>query len=195
MKLLLLLSFALPLLISAEPLRQVLVPVESRPKVIEGIEFSIVTQAEWPIPVNSYNSQPIILQLRITNRTDHAILFPTFDSFNMGIEKFDGVRMLLHGERDETQVTPNLLLQPGSSFSMTIEAALTVKDKKSKSLDLIVKDGTGSVASATLLAGSYSAFFEVHPTHYDFEKKAKLPAPLWSGKGVTESIDFTLSAP
>ncbi len=59
-------------------------------KVIDGHEFSVVTQSEWRNPANLiHKSEAIILQLRITNRTENAILFPTFDSFSISLKTSD----------------------------------------------------------------------------------------------------------
>ena len=59
----------------------------------------------------------------------------------------------------------------------------------------IINNGTGSIAEASLGSGEHSIFFVVGPTPYDFEKRGKLPAPLWSGKGTTESIGFIVNPP
>jgi len=89
--------------------------------------------------------------------------------------------------------TSNILLQPRSNFSLLIEATLEYK-RDSKVVKLIVKDGAGSIDWATLPAGGYLILFEVRPTHYEFEKDTKLPAPLWAGKGVTKSIGFKVNS-
>jgi len=135
-----------------------------------------------------HRSEPVILQLRIANRTKNAMLFPTFDSFSVEFIASDGTNVRLRGGRDATRITPNILLQPGASFSMPVDAV--IEDGQ-----LIVKDGTGRIVTATLPAGEYSIYFDVAPTHYDFEKDAKLPAPLWAGRGFTESIGFKVKAP
>ena len=44
--------------------REVLAPVESKPQLIEGLEFSVVTQSKWLV------QKKITLQLRITNRME-----------------------------------------------------------------------------------------------------------------------------
>ena len=198
MKTLILASSLLTGLLSAESPSRILAPVESSPKVIDGLEFSVVTQAEWRNPAylmhNQYES--IIIQLRVTNCGDKAILFPTFDSFQASLKTPDGKTVTLAGGRDWTLVTPNVLLQPGKSFSLQLDAKIEYRrDGKNKDVKFTLKDGTGSIAEASLGSGEHSIFFVVGPTPYDFEKRGKLPAPLWSGKGTTESIGFIVNPP
>ena len=190
MKTLLLLSALLPGLLSAKTLPPVLAPVESPPKIIDGLEFSVVTQAEWRIP--EYNQdESIVVQLRVTNRGDKAVLFPTFDSFHAALRTPEGKVLGLHGGRDGTLVTSNILLQPGQGFSLQVNAMIKNTSRgKDKDVMFILRDGTGSFAEVGLAPGDYSIFFGVHPTPHDFEKTGKLPAPLWSGKGISESIGF-----
>ena len=174
---------------------QVIAPVESPSNVIDGLEFSVVTQSVWGRYRRlAQGSEPIVLQLRITNQTKSAVLFPTFDSFMVGLESSDGTSIRLGGGRDATAITPNILLQPGSSFSMPVDATVAY-DADGKDVRLVVRDGTGSVTTATLLTGEYSIFFNVFPTHYDFGKDGKLTAPLWAGKGATKPISFRVKAP
>lgn len=176
----------------------ILVPVVSEPKIIEGLDFSVITQAQWQNPGSwSHGSQTITLQLRITNRMKHAMLFPTFDSYDLQLKSADGKDVKLSGGRDATFITPNILLQPGASFSLPLEVLLKVSyDDKDGSepqeLTLTVKDETGSATIASLKAGKYSISLKLSPTHYDFLKEAQLPAPLWAGKGSTDSVSFEL---
>ena len=177
---------------------QVIAPVESPSNVIDGLEFSVVTQSVWGHYRRlAQGSEPIVLQLRITNQTKSAVLFPTFDSFMVGLESSDGTSVKLGGGRDATAITPNILLQPGSSFSMPVDATIAYDayDAYGKDVRLVVRDGTGSVTTATFLTGEYSIFFNVFPAHYDFEKDGELTAPLWAGKGATKPIGFRVKAP
>ena len=149
MKILFLLFVLLPCLVLAESSTRVLAPVESRSRVIEGLEFSIVTQSEWRNSGHRiHDSEPIILQLRMVNRTKKAILFPTFDSFLVRLETSDGAGESLGGGRNGNRITPNILLEPGAGNSMLIDAIINHKGD-SKDVELIVKDGTGSIATAT----------------------------------------------
>jgi len=176
------------------PLR-ILEPVESAPKVIDGLEFSVVTQSEWGNPANiNTRIDQVIMQLRIANHRDKPVLFPTFDSFRVNLKSVGGKEVRVTGGRDFTRITPNILLQPGASFSLPINATLNYK-RDDKDVKLTVKDGTGSIDEAMLAAGSYAMSVSVFPTHYEFDRTGKLPAPLWSGKGSTESIGFKLNPP
>jgi len=194
MRTLLLLSAFFPGLLSAEIHSRILTPVESPPKVVDGLEFSVVTQSEWRNPDHLiHQSEPIILQLRVTNPSERAILFPTFDSFLMGLTKNDGTEVRLGGGRDATRITPHLLLKPGTSFSLNLDAAL-VYDQANEDVKLVVKDGTGTVITAVLSSGDYFVFFKVHPTHSPFAKKVELPEPLWAGKGTSAPVGFKVKA-
>ena len=59
-----------------------------------------------------------------------------------------------------------------------------------KGLQKVAVGRRAAITTATLLTGKYSMSFRVSPTPYDFEEDTKLPAPLWAGKGSTESIGF-----
>ena len=87
MKTLILLFTLLTGLLSAESPSRILAPVESAPKVINGLEFSAVTQSEWQNPAYLIHDpyQSIVIQLRVTNRGDKAVLFPTFESFHESV--------------------------------------------------------------------------------------------------------------
>ena len=183
------------ILLSAESPRPYISPVESPSKVIDGLEFSVVTQSEWRStdPFMKVKVR-IVLQLRITNRLDHPILFPTFDTYSVCLKTAEGVDMVLGGGRDKTFVTPNILLQPGSSYTQPIETTIEYT-RDSQVAKLVMRDETGSTAWASLNAGRYTVFIKVFPTQYDFAKRAELPAPLWAGEGTTESVGFVLYGP
>jgi hypothetical protein len=168
-------------------------PAESKPKEIGGLEFSVVTQSQWT-PWSSAGERDIILQLRIVNHGDKAILFPTFDSFSVTITGADGKLVHLGGNRDGTIITPNLLLPPGQGISYPLIAKLGYT-RKPETISLKFGDLTGSGSVTSLAPGDHSITVEVFPTHYDFEKTGKLPGPLWSGKGMTGPVRFQASFP
>ena len=56
-------------------------PVESKPVNVGGLDFSVVTETGWNANFARGINTPLVLQLKIRNTTDSALLFPTFDSF------------------------------------------------------------------------------------------------------------------
>jgi hypothetical protein len=192
MKTLLLLFVLIPGLLRAESPSRILTPVESPPQVIDGLEFTVVTQAEWPLPGPLFGS--IVLQLHVTNRRDNPILFPSFDSFHPVLTTSSGETVRFGGGRDATRITPNVFLHPGKSFALSLEAKIDHK-RDGNEIGFVLRDGTGTVYEASLTAGNYLISFSLSPTHYDFERAGKLPAPLWTGKGATESVGFRLNPP
>lgn len=168
-------------------------PVESKPKEIGGLEFSVVTQSLWT-PWSAANERDVILQLRIVNHGDKPVLFPTFDSFSVTITGANGKPEHLGSNRDGTIITPNLLLPPGQGISYPLIAKLGYT-RKPEAISLRFGDLTGSGSVTPLVSGDYSISVAVFPTHYDFEKTGKLPAPLWSGKGSTAPVRFQVTFP
>jgi len=103
-------------------------------------------------------------------------------------------RSNLGGNRDGTIITPNLLLPPGQGISYPLIAKLGYT-RKPEAISLKFGDLTGSGSRTLLVPGEYSISVDVFPTHYDFEKTGKLPAPLWSGKGSTDPVRFQVTLP
>lgn len=165
----------------------VLEPVESVPVEVGGLEFSVVTEKLWELP-----GREIELQLRVTNPGQQPLLFPTFDSMYPKITSSNSEEVKLFGGRDATQITRNLLLRPGKSFSYPLEAKL-LDSKREGGIILQIKDPTGSEwTSKSIASGTYSLSFMLGPTHYDFAKEHELPAPLWSAKGTTNAVEFQI---
>ncbi|RYD64211.1 MAG: hypothetical protein EOP83_10320 [Verrucomicrobiaceae bacterium] len=175
-----------------EPFGGVMEPVESPAKEIKGLEFSVVTQALWS-PSTAWVEQDVVLQLRIVNRGKEPLLFPTFDSFKVMLSGIDGKPQPLGGNRDGTTVTQNLLLRPGQGISYPLVAKLKSDPKEVASASLAFGDRTGSGSVTSLKPGDYSISVSVFPSHYDFSKSGKLPAPLWDGEGSTNPVQFKVA--
>lgn len=164
-------------------------PVESKAVTIEGLEFSVVTAADW----NANLGPPGVLQLKIRNTTDAPMLFPTFDSFHPVLTDSTGKELRIVGGRDETRITPNILILPGKDFSYQIDTRIEIKwEKTGKRLEIEMKDGTGSFYTCGVDPGACRIAFLLGPTHYDFAKEGKLEARLWGASGKTEFVEITI---
>lgn len=161
--------------------------VESTPKVIDGLEFSLITQAEWIAPV-------IILQLRITNRGSASMVFNTLDSYGPIISAADGRNVPLTGIKSRTHdplVPPNILIAPGSSISLPFDTFFLNRSSRNDHI-LELQDGMGTRKEAKLVDGEYAVSFWVNHSASDDKDSSTLPAPFWSGKGATEVIHLKL---
>ena len=168
-------------------------PVESKAVNVEGFEFSVVTEANWNPNFVRGSDVPLVLQLKIRNTTDTAMLFPTFDSFHPILTDSTGKELRMTGGRDHTIITPNILILPGKDFSYQIDARLRIKwEKDGKRLEIEIKDGTGSEYTVGVEPGACRIGFQLSPTHYDFAKEGKLEAKLWGASGKTEFLEVSI---
>ncbi len=193
MKSFVLLMVALPCTILGDPVVPVLEPVESAPKSIAGLEFSIVTQAKWtPVPLPA--GTELVVQLRVANRGKSAVCFPTLDTFSVILTGPDGKSVPLAGDRDGTIITPVLVIAPGKSFSYSLGAKLR-SSPPAKAVELEFSDRTGGSSVTPLQPGDHSLMVELRPAPQDFVARGGYPAPLWSGEGSSEPVGFKVDRP
>lgn len=171
----------------------VLEPVESAPKAIAGLEFSIVTQAKW-IPVPSPGGSDLVVQLRVVNRGANPVCFPTLDSFSVILTGPDGKSVQLAGNRDGTILSPVIVLSPGNGFSYPLGAKLRFSSR-TKVMELEFSDRTGGMSVTPVQPGDHSLMVELRPAPQDFVANGAYPAPLWSGKGTSEPVGFKVDVP
>lgn len=193
MKTFALLLVALICTLRGNPKVPVLQPVESVPKEIAGLEFSIVTQAEWA-PVPFPGGTELVVQLRITNRGEKAICFPTLDTISVILTGPDGKPVQLAGNRDGTTITPVIVLSPGKGFSYPLSAKLRFSSR-TKAMELEFSDRTGGMSVSPVEPGDHSLMVKLSPSPQDFVAGGVYPAPLWSGSGVTEPVGFKVALP
>jgi hypothetical protein len=168
-------------------------PVESKPVNVGGLEFSVVTEADWNPVFSRSSGVPLVLQLKIRNTTEAALLFPTLDSFHPVLTDATGKELRMGGGRDGTIITPNLLILPGKDFCWQIEARIRIEQTKAGDrLKIEMEDGTGSFYDASVVAGVCRIGFKLSPAHYDFAKEGKLEAKLWAAEGKTEVAEVTI---
>lgn len=167
-------------------------PVESDPKSIGSLTFSAITQAEWMLLEMPYpEGNKAILQMRIANKSDAPVWFPTFDSMNPVLTDAKGNKTSLGGGRDGTTVTPNIFILPGKDYCYSL-SAITRKSRDGKSAELVIRDDTGMWFTAPIVLGEYHIGFHLQPAHLDSAGKSKLDAPLWAAEGDTGSVRFQI---
>ena len=167
-------------------------PVESKPVNVGGLDFSAITQAEWNMLEIPYPEKAsAILQLRIANKSNAPVWFPTFDSMRPVLTDSKGVKTSLGGGRDGTKVTPNILIPPGKDYCYSLSAMIG-KSRDGKSAELVIRDDTGMWFTATIMPGENQIGFHLQPAHLDPAGEGKLDAPLWAAEGETESVRFQI---
>ena len=180
----------------------VIKPVESSPIKIGTLEFSVVSQEEWqPFNYSGTKWEPnpvrrdeVTVQLRVVNRGEVSVLFPTFDRFTAMLKGPDGKSTALAGNRDGTTITPSILLKPGQGYSCCLIARLLEAHDGNKS-ELIFRDLTGGSSSTVMTPGVYSLWFQLQPAGDKFSNKGDLTAEVWSATGTTEAVSFKLLPP
>ena len=165
-------------------------PVESTPKEISGLEFSIVS--ETGIEFRPFET-PIVLQLKIKNTSNRAMVFPTFETFGLSLKRGDGGMVSFpNSGRDATLDTPNILLKPGTTYSYPL--ALKIRTpRKGQGVELVFNDGTGSWAITPVTNGHYLVALSLRSDSSSSMRPAKPLAPLWSGSGQTNEVDIVIA--
>jgi hypothetical protein len=181
----------------AFPKYPTLTPVESAAKVIDGLEFTVITQSRWE-PGNSVISWSVVLQLRVANRRKEPVFFPTFDSATPFLATADGKVVNLFGVRTVTTMTPAILMQPGQVFTLPFDVSIKC-ELQTKVISLARRDATGANGVWNLKPGEYAINMrlESYPeSSIEVEPGEKKPAAsLWMGEGTTESVHFKLAFP
>jgi hypothetical protein len=111
--------------LSAEPLKY-LEMHKSAPVEINGLEFVAATQAQW-ICWTHGSANPIEMQLLITNRSGHSLLFRTCDTFGPILKDIDGRKLPAGGGRDGFIGTLPVLISAGDTYCLTRKADLMWK--------------------------------------------------------------------
>ena len=167
-------------------------PVESKPVSLGGLEFSAITQDEWKMLEIPYPEKAsAILQLRIANKTNAPVWFPTFDTIRPVLTDSKGTKMVFGGGRDGTRVTPNILIPPGKDYCYSL-SAMVGKSRDGKGAELVIRDDTGMWFTAPIISGEYQIGYHLQPPHLDPKGEIKMDAPLWVADGDTESVRFQI---
>ena len=162
---------------------------ESSPVKIGSLEFVVVVQKEWPL--QERKDVTLDVQLYIINRGDKDVLFPTFDTFGVGLNDANGKEVQMSGGRDGTIRTQPVLVPAGGRYCLARNASITWDSVRKKPMFMYF-DGTGSVADTGLAPGDYTLKFHVESSPKDPPgiMSDGVLIPLWKGKGETNEAKF-----
>jgi hypothetical protein len=107
---------------SAEPLKYLELG-KSKPVEVNGFEFVAATQTQWLAKVGG-SRLPIEVQLLITNRSGHDLVFRTFDTFRPILRNADGTGIPCGGGRDGTMASPPVMIRAGDTYCLSRKAEL-----------------------------------------------------------------------
>lgn len=190
-----LVGFALPARADLLPYTQLL---ESRPIEAGGLEFVAIAEAQWVAFNPPVGRDPIQVQLRITNRSDHDLIFPTFDTFGITLADTDGREIKMDGGRNGTlRGTKSVLIAPGHSYSLCRTAELRWNDD-GQTRTFVYQDGTGSsFFYGPLSTGRYNLKFWVRNSEEAAARQQKAMGDhvVWSGEAVTDTVSFDVVEP
>jgi hypothetical protein len=176
--------------------------LKSKPVLINGLEFVAATQAQWLAWNPPTGSDPVEVQLLITNRSKNDLVFSVFDTFEVAIKSADGKEIPSDGGRDGTLRTKPVLIRAGDTYCLSRKAGLSWSDSHYRTFSY--EDGTGSWFMCNkLVAGKYSLSFQVVSKgidggmavfikHHGFS--GEVP-PVWEGKGTTLEVPFEIVDP
>jgi len=178
---------------------------KSKPVEVNGLTFVAATEAQWPVRLGA--SKPVVIQLWITNSSDHDLIFRTFDTVWLKIKDDAGADVFSSYGRDGTMASPSVLIHAGDTYCLALKPTLAWPknptlhpdnlriDSKDKLRGVSFTDGTGAYFFFELpKAGAYELAFEIRSS----EEKAELEAKklkgqtVWSGKTATENASFEI---
>jgi hypothetical protein len=174
---------------------------ESDPVKIGSLEFIAAVQDEWPLdPRNFHPGESVDVQLIIINHGDKDVLFPTFDTFQIGLKHMDGTEIPMRGVRTATFFTKPLLIPAGGRVCLCRDAKI-IWDDKIRAPIFLYRDGTGTSTTCPLTPGDYALRFVLNSTPFyllpdEIKKQASgitsdgVVIPLWKGKGETKEVKF-----
>jgi hypothetical protein len=167
---------------------------ESAPVRIGDWEFVVATPEVWSLRAGLSGSSPDI-QLFITNKGSHDVLFPTFDTFGIILTAPDGTKVGVTGGRDGTRETKPILLPPGGRYCL-VRTSKVYSDRNLGSTTFTYEDGTGSIAIyGPMSAGTYGLKFWLRGAPPPFQPPGQtLPdnVPIWLGEGSTNEVRFQI---
>jgi hypothetical protein len=184
---------------------------QSKPVTINDATFVVAAQTNWkpkkdlkaPAAGPPWGGVPIEIHLRITNLSKKDLLFPTFDTFGLGLTDADGKRIMPRGGRRITIPTKPILLSAGASYSLGpqgIQYGLSRRadlrwDHKTNAAELVYSDGTGTVSYyGPLEPGRNKLTFGYRVSGKGPFSTARDP-PTWHGNVVTEAVLIDVLTP
>ena len=161
--------------------------VHSEPCTVNQVDFRAATQDTWHNP--PVGEDKVDIRLEITNLSDTALLFPTFDTFQPTLQTADGKDVPIGGGRNGTlRGAIPVLVAPHETYALCRPAHLYWTDEgKVRRLRYI--DGTGMQYSyGPLPAAKYSLRFSYkNDAQQDIDGHA-----CWIGDAKTEKVEFEI---
>jgi hypothetical protein len=195
----------------AEPLKYLELN-KSAPVTVNGLEFVAAVQSQWIVDAGG-KELPVEVQLLITNRSGHDLVFRTFDTFSVLLKDAGGKELPDYASRDWTRATPSVLIRPGDTYCLSrkaelwwklvgfsgtyeqnLQAALGGRPDGTRS-SFFYWDGTGTESSfRPMKPGSYALSFRmVSSEKAGARETQKLGGlPVWSGEIRTREASFEI---
>jgi hypothetical protein len=208
--LILLLATAFPAA-AAEP-QKYLELNKSSPVAVNGLEFVAAVQSQCLVNTGG-KELPVEVQLLITNRSGHDLVFRTFDTFGVVLKDAGEKELPEHGGRDGTIATLSVLIHAGDTYCLSRKAELWWKlggfgsfNKQNQQTTLgwtpdntrssfFYWDGTGMETYFTpMKPGRYALSFRIVSSEKDSARETqKLGGlPVWAGDTTTREASFEI---
>jgi hypothetical protein len=169
---------------------------ESKPVTKNEAKLVVVAQTDWR-PKKFSGVVPIEIQLRITNLGKEALIFPTFDTFDIKLFSADGKNVMSRSDRNLTKLTRPVLIPPGATYSLAAEGGASSLARRraelhwnfeTKGSELRYHDGTGrEICFGPLEPGRYNLAFRYTVTRKGPFKTERDPA-TWLGEVVSDHV-------
>ena len=181
---------------SAEPLKYLELS-KSKPVEVNGLEFVAATQSQWIIHSPEEN-ESVEVQLLITNKSGHDLIFRTFDTFTVQLKNANGTQIRPGGGRDGTMYSPSVVIPAGDTYCLSRRDELlwdysTNNSPITRAFDYW--DGTGSVATFGLHnLGHYTLSFGAFSSQKDSDRESQRLGglPVWTGTAQTKEVPFEI---
>jgi RNA polymerase sigma factor (sigma-70 family) len=158
----------------------------SEPVRVNGVDFEVVTDARWLVPVPGKSTQ-IALGLRVTNRTDRELTFNLSDTFTLDVRNANGKALGYDYSRWGSRRVPQLRLAAGRSDTVSWPGQLQWRED-GETLQLTGMDPSGGT---WIIAGVRPGTCAVRWRYQTTER----PNDLWVGKVETKAARVEVVAP
>lgn len=161
--------------------------IQSESRRVSDVEFQAAVPAQWRIP-NPGEMTKVELELRITNRSDHALRFPLLRSTRVTMRAGQGSPLVSQAGRNGITPEPNHVLSPGESLKISLPAQLLWLDGGHE-LRLHGADPLGGIWNLDgLKAGSY----ELSLRYANGEQGSKESVAAWVGSADTSTLEISI---
>jgi hypothetical protein len=185
---------------------------KSTPVAVKGLEFVAAVQSQC-IVLTGGKELPVEVQLLITNRSGHDLVFRTFDTFSVLLKDAGGKELPGYWDRNGTIATLSVLIRAGDTYCLSRKAELWWKlggfgstNEQNHQAGLGWKpqgtqsgffywDGTGMETYFTpVKPGHYALSFRIVSSKKDSARETqKLEGlPVWFGDTTTHEVSFEI---